>query len=429
MAMRALRWGAGLALACAACRDATELDPSTGRPVGAHDAAADATDAYTSPRRDARPGEPEPPDAPVPADASPPDGGGVNEEVCNACEAMRCRDVDGLDLYAACFLATDPATSGPGAGTPRSELCKAVLHCARVTGCALADPQPCYCGEGVGDLACLAGQAVGPCKPEIEIAAESANPALIAERLADPAFASGAAFNLLRYCERPICGDSCLGPPPPPPPDAAPPPPDAPPPPPDAPPPPPDAAPPPPDAPPPGPCADLDSDGIPDCDQTLVQNARFDHDTSPWTADFGALQSRDASRDALGDPSSGVLIVLNTIMAPSNGTFMTGSSQCIATAAGARYLVAAQVLIPPMQGAGAAGLNVQAFPTAGCSGAVLAAWSPPLLTAAGAWSIVSGTMTAPAGAASLRVRLVVQKPYTAPILQALFDNVLVRPQP
>jgi len=197
------------------CHEVTGLDPSTGRPIGedpAEIADGAPADAYESPRRD---GASVDDDAAI-TDASMPTAdaahmGGLDEPACNACEEHGCRDVDGLDLYAACFLATGTASDGPGAGMPRSDLCKAVLHCARVTGCALTDPQPCYCGEGVSDILCLAGNAAGPCKGVIEVAAESTSTALIAERLADPAYASGAAFNLLRYCEAPICGAACAG--------------------------------------------------------------------------------------------------------------------------------------------------------------------------------------------------------------------------
>src|SRR5262249_34174139 len=113
------------ALVGVGCRAVTGLDPSTGRPLDVSDAGP--ADAYVSPRRDGMPGDVEPPDAPLPPDAPTIDGGGIDEAACNSCEASMCRNVDGLDLYAACFLATDTAMSGPGAGKPKSDLCKAVL--------------------------------------------------------------------------------------------------------------------------------------------------------------------------------------------------------------------------------------------------------------------------------------------------------------
>jgi hypothetical protein len=407
-----------LAAESVGCRGVADLSPSGGRPTGV-DSDAAPIDSYMSPRRDATLGDSDLIDAAEGRDADA-STSGVDEQVCNACEMASCRNVDGLDLYAACFLNSDLATAGSGAGMPKSELCRAVLHCARVTGCSITDPQPCYCGAGVGDLQCLAGQAMGPCKSEIEIAAESQNPGDIADRLADPSFASGAAFNLLRYCETPICGTSCLGPPPhgdagvdaAPAPDA--PPPDAPS---------PDA--PSPDA-PSSSCADLDHDGTPDCAQTLVANARFDHDLSWWTADFGATATRDALHDGLADASSGAIDVGDDIVIATGGTIMTGASQCIPAVAGATYVVAVQAFVPTGQGPGSAGVNTQFFPAAGCTGAITGMWTSPLVDTAGAWTAISGMAAVPANITSMRVRLVVAKTYAAPALHALFDNVLVR---
>ena len=389
------------------CHEVTGLDPSTGRPIGedpAEIADGAPADAYESPRRD---GASVDDDAAI-TDASMPTAdaahmGGLDEPACNACEEHGCRDVDGLDLYAACFLATGTASDGPGAGMPRSDLCKAVLHCARVTGCALTDPQPCYCGEGVSDILCLAGNAAGPCKGVIEVAAESTSTALIAERLADPAYASGAAFNLLRYCEAPICGAACAGghvdlPDAGPPPDAhVTPPPDA-------------HVTPPPDA---------------HVDETLLRNPRFDHDLASWTAEFGASASWDGAHDALASPSSGSIVVANDTVVATPGTGMAGAAQCVPAVAGATYAVATSVLITPGQGDGAAGVSVHFFASPDCSGAVTGAWATDLTGSAATWTVVTGSLAVPAGVGSMRVRLVAVKTFAAPVFRAHFDNLLL----
>jgi hypothetical protein len=402
-----------------ACHDASSMDPSGGRPLSNQvDEPTDAApaDAYESPRRDAS----------ILADAvagsldatsfdgGPDAAGGLDEAVCDSCEAASCRDVDGLDLYSACFADSSLAAAGAGAGMPRSALCRAVLHCARVTGCAANDPQPCFCGEGVSDILCLAGQAHGACKGEIETAAESTSAAVIADRLADPAFASGAAFNLLRYCEAPVCGARCQGgggglP---------------------------DAGAPAADAgvadahvaPPPdagsSPCADLDQDGHPDCDETLVLNARLDSELAPWTAEYGAMQSWDGAHDGLGGHASGSIAVVNAIVVAASGSTMTGASQCVAASAGA-YQVKTQVLIAAGQPAGGAGVNVQFYPTSDCSGPVSGAWSSDLVAVTGVWTIAAGGFGAPAGAGSMRVRLVAVKDFAAMPFEAHFDNILL----
>jgi hypothetical protein len=414
-----------LILVCAAsaagCRDVNGLGATGGRGTESLGPGA-PIDAYESPRRDSALAI----DAAL-SDAARSDGagdaGGSNEQACNACEAAQCRDVDGLDLYAMCFLTTARAGEGPGAGMLKADLCEAVLHCARATGCAASDPQPCYCGPGVGDLQCLSGAAAGACKVEIEIAAESANAGVIASRLADPDFASGAAFNLLRYCERPICHDACTGGSLPPdagvPPDATSPP--------DAsdagvldgrpv-----DAA---PDA-PPAPCADLDHDGVPDCRETRVGNARFDHDAASWTAEFGATVAWDGGHDGLGDATSGSMIATNNVVTSTPGTTMVGASQCIAVLPGASYHAAAQILLAAGQGAGSAGLGAYFYAAAGCSGPIAGVWSSDLTSSTGAWTAIGGSLVVPAGAHAMAVRLVAVKPFSAPAFQAHFDNVLV----
>lgn len=342
-------------------------------------------------------------------------GPAVNDTLCDACEEKQCRDVDGNDWYAYCFLDDTPITDGPGAGKKWSQLCIDTLACARRTGCAAKDPQACYCGDGVSDTTCL-GQPAGPCRAEFEAAAETTHVADVIDRLADPSYPVGAAFNLLRYCEVPICGASCIGggggrsdggtttaP---------------------------DLATRPadlatrPDLAGAG-CADLDQDGRPDCNQTLVTNARFDADVTGWSADYGATAAWQPPPDALGSAGSGSIVVTNTNVAAVNGTSMAGAGQCIAATAGATYRLLTQVRIAAGQGAGAAALATQLFASADCSGAAASAWTSPSTSATGAWTLLSGSVTAPATARSLRVRLVALKQFRDAAFAAQFDNPLV----
>jgi hypothetical protein len=383
--------------------------PGSGRNTGGLDDAA--PDGYLSPRRDSAlpPGVA---DAGAGVDASIIDGmPGVDEAACNACEAAQCRDVDGLDLYAMCFLASTPASDGPGAGMPKSDLCTAVLHCARLTGCAATDPLPCYCGTGVSELQCLAGNASGPCKSSIEIAAETASSSMIAERLADPSYAAGAAFNLLRYCEAPICGSACAaqggGLP-----DA-------------------------------GVLADasvpLDATAQPDASVSVdasvppdavvlpaaLINPRFDDDVSAWTAEPGTTATWDGVHDGLGYPSSGSIVVTNQNVYSLAGVTMAGAAQCISATPATTYNVAAQVLLPAGPGSASAGISIYFFPFAGCTGQNATTWSSTLVTTTGMWKTITGSAVAPVIAGSMRVRLVVVKQFTAPPFTAQFDNVLV----
>jgi hypothetical protein len=241
-------------------------------------------------------------------------------------------------------------------------------------------------------------------------------------RLPDPSFPVGAAFNLLRYCEAPICGASCSG----------------------------------------GvvmtdggvahdlattahdlatpadlahgsgdlsgaiPCADLDGNGKSDCDETLVHNARFDADIASWTAEYGATASWQPPPDALGGSPSGAIVVANVNVISAVGTSMTGASQCVHATANANYFVAAHARIAAGQTVGSAALAVQFFPSADCSGAANGAWSSPVVTATGSWTTISGAVAAPTVSGSMRVRLVALKQFSAPVFSVQFDNVLVK---
>jgi hypothetical protein len=393
-------------------QDESDLAVSAGDDLAITDA------GYVSPRRD---GDGDAlPDLSTPAHdlagggpdlAGPP----VDDHACDTCEQQQCRNVDGIDWYALCFLDDTVISDGPGSGKKFSQLCLDVLHCARETGCAAKDPQVCYCGDGVSDTICL-GMPQGPCRDVFEAAAETTHVSDVIDRLVDPTYPVGAAFNLLRYCEIPICGASCGGsggahadggapadlastphdlasapqdlavaphdlataP------DLA------------------------------VSCPDLDNDGKPDCTETLVQNPRFDVDIAGWTAEYGATAAWQAP---------GVILVTNTVVASANGVAMAGASQCIAATGGAGYRLFVQARLGG--DGGAAAIAAQLFPSTDCSGNAASAWTSPTLSTAGAWTTLQGSLTAPATARSMRVRLVALKQFSDPAFAAQFDNPLV----
>jgi hypothetical protein len=177
-------------------------------------------------------------------------------------------------------------------------------------------------------------------------------------------------------------------------------------------------------------CPDLDGDGVPDCQQTLVSNPSFDQSTASWTAESGSTAGW-TSLDANGSSSSGAIAVTNVDTNPahaSNGSTTAGASQCLAVVAGSSYEVAVQAFLRSGQGSGWAGFVLEEYFAPGCAGAP---WSVPFLspqlTATDAWRTIIGTTTQiPLGIAAIAVRLVAVKPPAQPSLEALFDNVLVR---
>jgi hypothetical protein len=108
------------------------------------------------------------------------------------------------------------ALSGGGAGLPLAELCDDAIACMFRSGCvSFFDPVPyCYCG--VDDMGvpkeCLDGTepATGPCKKELEWAAETADAAAIADRFANTSYAIGRAGLLLDCYSTNSCGKPCF---------------------------------------------------------------------------------------------------------------------------------------------------------------------------------------------------------------------------
>jgi hypothetical protein len=176
-------------------------------------------------------------------------------------------------------------------------------------------------------------------------------------------------------------------------------------------------------------CPDLDADGVPDCQQTLVQNPGFDSATTGWKAEAGSTVSW-TSQDGRGNSSSGAVAVVNSDTNPADapyGTTAAGAFQCLAVTAGSCSQVDAQTLIPSGQGSVAAGFVLDEHTTADCSQPTALSFLSPQVSSTGAWQTVSGKTTQiPLGIGSMSVRLVAVKPTAQVSAEALFDNLLVR---
>jgi hypothetical protein len=163
-------------------------------------------------------------------------GGGASAMLptCDACEQASCSPGHNMlpDYITACHGPLDgsgrpaKAKSGPAAGTPKKDLCEAVLACVRtnpdkcvtwaIPSTGFEDVQPCYCGKGVSDDDCIGGKASGPCKAQIENAAEIMSQATagadVGQNFVDwQNYALGAAYNLTSECDLRFCRVSCLG--------------------------------------------------------------------------------------------------------------------------------------------------------------------------------------------------------------------------
>jgi len=175
-----------------------------------------------------------------------------------------------------------------------------------------------------------------------------------------------------------------------------------------------------------GGCPDLDRDCVSDCEETLVENASFNRDTTGWFPDDN-LNVGWSTNDTIGHPSSGVLGAENLFTADQEGSLMLGASQCVSIIGGLNYVFLAQVSVPSDAGDTDAGFQLLFYDTAQCTGERIDVTVSTLVNKS-VWQVVSLAYRAPLAAKSVAMRLVVRKPYRQAPAAVLFDNVLVRPE-
>ena len=141
----------------------------------------------------------------------------IEQSACRTCEEERCAEVEDentfemVDLAAQCFEMEGQDDNG----TPRAQLCEAVLACERSAGCLKEDGAAfeCYCGSLPIDQCILPTSSPdGPCVAEIAAAAESDDPQEVGRLFVDPSVALGAAHQLMAQCDaqQDLCRDACF---------------------------------------------------------------------------------------------------------------------------------------------------------------------------------------------------------------------------
>jgi hypothetical protein len=137
---------------------------------------------------------------------------------CTNCEAATTL-ANCADARMNCLQMAGMANAGPKAGDTKADLCLQLLTCVRRTGCVTksmgqTDMTDCYCGTGVDSNDCFSGAVTptGPCKDDVEAAAESTKLSDINNNFFDPMFATGALFNRtmgLLSCDARGCPFEC----------------------------------------------------------------------------------------------------------------------------------------------------------------------------------------------------------------------------
>jgi len=124
-------------------------------------------------------------------------------------------DPCGACTAANCVPATDSCSLDVLGSDARRQKCLKLYCCIYANGCSMqGDSLGCWCGsshlDAAGQGACVAmtGVANGPCKSEVEDAAETTDPQTIKQRFVNPAFPIGGAVNLAS-CQGSFCAAEC----------------------------------------------------------------------------------------------------------------------------------------------------------------------------------------------------------------------------
>ena len=413
-------------------------------------------------------------------------GGGANGgapvvDPCRACELRRCtkpqNDDGNLDIaYDLCFLdqpvpTTPPeihdlcggdsyagrvTSAGDHPGTPKTDLCHAVLACIARTKCAGAygtdDFASCYCGAGVTPQQCQQVTFVpqGKCAAEMAAGYEATSNADITAHFYNACLSSGAATNAYLGCYEPCCSKECLGIDPPPDVD---------------------------DSSCNAPAASTGGTtgmggtpatggatgaagrgGATGTGGTVSTGgsgggvaagghaggtagaagsgaagagggappptvSRFDGTTTPWTASYGSFVNYSTS-DAAGSTTSGSLD-LTLINGNASLTSIVAATECVSVVAGSTYDLSAHIFIPQQMSGTLAGLGLWFYASNDCSSAASTTFSSPQVAVVGSWQALSTSTAVPAGTQSLSVRLTATKPAGKTAAEALFDDVSV----
>jgi hypothetical protein len=181
-----------------------------------------------------------------------------------------------------------------------------------------------------------------------------------------------------------------------------------------------------------GECADLDEDGVADCQETRLTNASFKADVTHWTADAGASLTWDP-RDALGAAGSGsALLAAASSAFDAGGSSLVTAGQCVVVSGGQIVIAYANALVDDGQdSAGMAAVYVDFYDASDCTGMATSSFSTPqpLDASTGTWLTLKAALLTSAATHSARVLLAIEKPFTAQSFHARFDNLLLKTQP
>jgi hypothetical protein len=170
-------------------------------------------------------------------------------------------------------------------------------------------------------------------------------------------------------------------------------------------------------------CADLDTDGVPDCQVTLVQNATFTSDTSDWVPDANTELDWD-SKNALDDQPSGSAKL-------TSKTPRASASQCVAVGADLFIIAYANAFVTASAEGGTPAqpeLEVSIFDTDDCTGPGTILFDAPPTDGVDTWTVIQAGNITSATTQSASIALVALAGSNSEAL-AYFDNVMLKTKP
>jgi hypothetical protein len=175
-------------------------------------------------------------------------------------------------------------------------------------------------------------------------------------------------------------------------------------------------------------CADLDGDGVADCEATLVENPTFTRNVRSWKA-LGDAELSWASKNALDDrPSGSAKLSDNT---PFASAPLSQAIQCVPSAGETLMIAYANAFVDPGDAdeSPEAELAVTFFDSDDCSGEAGSYFETPPSSVAGAWTTIQAGGLTSETTRSVSVALVGVKAKAASELTVYFDNVMLKTEP
>jgi len=170
-------------------------------------------------------------------------------------------------------------------------------------------------------------------------------------------------------------------------------------------------------------CADLDTDGVADCEATLLENGTFQSDVDGWTV-LGEAELGWEPENALGDLPSGSAKLSAQLPRASAYQCVPLDGKHLVIAYASAWVEPSDDSEDPPQ----AELEVTFFQGEGCSGVSDGYFETPPSADSSAWTTIQAGGQSMETTQSVSVALVGVKPSSASELNIYFDNVMLKAQ-